>query len=255
MVATGLLDVRLLTAVPSQPYLRLTAAAAASWEAVADEVQRRYGWRPALTDAYRDYAAQVRLFRERYTTTPLPGRPTKVWGGIVYYLRPGMATAAVPGTSNHGRADTVDVRDMASFVLTRFRQFSDVATEHGWSNKEGAKIGEPWHWQRVADLTPIPAEQEDDDVLTPEQVAQLARADENAFETRKYLGVLAEQIATVRAELGEVRENAAETRKFLGPMLAQILDDPDVQVDAAAIAAEVARLLPDYEVTIARKAV
>ena len=147
---TGLLDVATLTRVPSAQHLRLTSDAAAGWERLADAVLARYPWRPTLTDAYRDYAAQEALFRKRYTTTKLQGRPTKTWHGVVWYLRPGYATAAVPGTSNHGRGDTVDVAWLGGYGSQRFRQFASVAAEHGWSNREGAKIGEPWHWQRIA---------------------------------------------------------------------------------------------------------
>lgn len=50
----------------------------------------------------RTYAQQESLFRSRYTTTYLEGRPYKVWNGVKWYQKPGTAMAAVPGTSNHG---------------------------------------------------------------------------------------------------------------------------------------------------------
>ena len=59
-------------------------------------------------DSYRPYETQDRTFRARYSTSPIPGRPTKRWLGRTWWLRPGMATAAVPGTSNHGRGLAVD---------------------------------------------------------------------------------------------------------------------------------------------------
>lgn len=53
-------------------------------------------------DVYRTYDQQVRGFLRRHTTVKLPGRPTRVWNGVVYWLKPLMAGIAVPGTSNHG---------------------------------------------------------------------------------------------------------------------------------------------------------
>ena len=63
MALTGMLNVA--TLVPVQGGLRLAADAGVSWLAVAAEVEARFGWRPTLTDAYRDYAAQVAVFTAR----------------------------------------------------------------------------------------------------------------------------------------------------------------------------------------------
>lgn len=65
-------------------------------------------------DSYRSYEWQERIFRQRYTTTPIKGRPTKRWLNQTWYQRPGTAVAAVPGTSNHGfglAVDTGEERD------------------------------------------------------------------------------------------------------------------------------------------------
>lgn len=146
---TGKLDAALLT--PVQGSLRLLSSAAVAWLWVAAEVHRRFGWTPQLTDAYRDYARQVAFFTERYTTakvTYAPGRTDRRWwNGRWWYRRPGQAAAAVPGTSNHGRGDTIDVGGLGSFDSVRYRQFAQVAAEAGWDNTEGRAVGEPWHWQ------------------------------------------------------------------------------------------------------------
>jgi LAS superfamily LD-carboxypeptidase LdcB len=63
----------------------------------------------SLSQAYRTYDQQVALFKSRYTTDVLPGRPTKRWQGQVWYQRPKTAMAAVPGTSNHGWALGIDI--------------------------------------------------------------------------------------------------------------------------------------------------
>ncbi len=149
MPTTGLLNTALLT--PVQGGLRLLSSAAASWLWVAGEVHRRFGWTPQLNDAYRDYDRQVALFTERYQTTWCEHAPGKVdrrwWDGRWWYRKPGMDAAAVPGTSNHGRGDTIDVAGLGGFDSVRYAQFAAVATEAGWDNAEGRAVGEYWHWQ------------------------------------------------------------------------------------------------------------
>lgn len=100
----------------------------------------------SAADAFRTYEIQERIFRERYTTTYLPGRPTKRWNGVTYWLKPGKATAAVPGTSNHGKGLAVDIRNAGSFSGPFYKWMAETGPSYGWSNTEGRSIGEPWHW-------------------------------------------------------------------------------------------------------------
>lgn len=153
--ANGALPATVLVPVPGNPGLYLLPAAAAAWGRLASAVLARYGWRPTLTDAYRSYDAQVRVFLERYRFQLVGSGPfgdVRWWQGKRYVRFTGPS-AAVPGTSNHGLGETVDVRDMTSFTSTTFRDFMSVAAEHGWSNAEGRSVGEPWHqhWFAAAD--------------------------------------------------------------------------------------------------------
>jgi LAS superfamily LD-carboxypeptidase LdcB len=111
--SNGQLDERLLVDVPGLdggPTVRLVKPAAMAWEALtaaaaaAGHILKAVG----PFDSYRPYSVQEKIFRERYTTTRLPGRPTKTWLGRTWWQKPGTAIAAVPGTSNHGWAITVD---------------------------------------------------------------------------------------------------------------------------------------------------
>lgn len=154
MVTNGRIPDAALASIPGDG--RLLTGVAASWLAIRADVQRTYGWTPTPTgalDAYRPYSgnyyAQVETFTRRYSRTRIAGRPTKVWGGVTYWLRPGQATAAVPGTSNHGWACAVDVTGLGGFTGTRYKQFAAVAARYGWTNTEGRSIGEPWHWVDV----------------------------------------------------------------------------------------------------------
>jgi hypothetical protein len=156
--SNGRINTSTLTPVPSQPHLRLRSGVATAWAALCALVLVTYGWVVTLTDAYRDYPAQERIFRQRYTTTYLPGRPSKVWLGKRWYLKAGYAAAATPGTSNHGYGITVDVANLGGFTSARYRQFATLAVASGWSNAEGKSINEPWHWNYTgpADTTSKP---------------------------------------------------------------------------------------------------
>lgn len=68
-------------------------------------------FKPTSTfDSYRPYAVQEATFRARYSTSRPSGSPgSKVWNGVRWYQKPHTAMAAVPGTSNHGKACAVDL--------------------------------------------------------------------------------------------------------------------------------------------------
>lgn len=136
---------------------RLVAPAADAWGRVQREVQRRYGWTPQPTgplDGYRplsgNYYAQTETFLRRYqpsyTQYAIGKKDQRKWNGRYYWRKAGTAAAAVPGTSNHGWGAAVDVTGLGGFYAVRYAQFSDVATEYGWSNVEGRSINEYWHW-------------------------------------------------------------------------------------------------------------
>lgn len=106
--------------------------------------------RPAGSlDAFRPYATQEKIFRERYTTTVLSGRPAKMWNGCRWYQKSGTAMAAVPGTSNHGLGRTVDYTALGGFSGKGYKWLA-AHPEYGWNNDEGRRISEPWHWTYVA---------------------------------------------------------------------------------------------------------
>jgi hypothetical protein len=93
------------------PLVRLVAPAARAWRAMAAAALKAGHVLKAtsLVDSYRPYPVQESVFRQRYTTTFLEGRPYRIWNGARWYQRAGTAPAAVPGTSNHGWGLAVDV--------------------------------------------------------------------------------------------------------------------------------------------------
>lgn len=70
----------------------------------------------SVFDAYRPYKVQERIFLERYKTIWLPFVDKKVWQGKTWYKWSG-ATAAAPGTSNHGWGLAIDIKDSSGSRL------------------------------------------------------------------------------------------------------------------------------------------
>lgn len=183
-VRNGRIDVATLAPVRGFPGAYLRSDVEASWFALCNDVQATYGWRPTLTsaaDAYRPYSVQERIFRQRYTTAKVTGIDPRGWdsdgNGFVetWWRWPVYAAAAVPGTSNHGLATTVDVANLR-YGTERFRQFAAIATKHGWSNVEGRLVNEAWHWTKVsggAAPAPIPLEEDFMPALTHDEQRRL----------------------------------------------------------------------------------
>lgn len=103
-----------------------------------------------ITDGYRPYATQERLFRERYLDHYNPLRTStsrKFWQDRWWYKRWGVATAAVPGTSNHGWGLAVDIHTAGLGSITRpgpkLRWLDEFADDYGFSHELLPE--EPWH--------------------------------------------------------------------------------------------------------------
>ena len=134
---------------------RLHHLAARAWNAlVAEAAKQGLPLTYTFGGCYRTYAQQERLFLQRYTTHNLPGRPTKRWNGTTYWLKPGMAGAAVPGTSNHGLGLAVDTASGASpreakaiGAHPQFKWLVENAHLWGWSWED---VSENWHLRYVA---------------------------------------------------------------------------------------------------------
>ena len=153
--ANGQIPASELRPCDGTPGAVLLPAQAASWNAVRAEVGRRFGWYPTITsagDAYRSYSRQVTLFTRNFSTKNT-GVDRRTWDGRTWWRVPGYPSAATPGTSNHGKGVTVDVTGLGAFDSPRHRQFSQVAKAHGWSDSEGRKIAEPWHWNGHSAVT------------------------------------------------------------------------------------------------------
>lgn len=149
----GKLDAELMTQVAGGS--RLHHIAARAWNAlVAEAAKQGLSLTYTFGGCYRTYAQQERLFLQRYTTHEIHGRPTKRWNGTTYWLKPGMAGAAVPGTSNHGLGLAIDTasgtspRDAKAIGgHPKFDWLVENVTRFGFSYEDPSEV---WHIRYVA---------------------------------------------------------------------------------------------------------
>jgi len=139
-IQPGRLPDYLLTTI--RPYGRLHPLAAQAWEAMR-KAAHRDGIRPfrptSFADTYRSLETQERGFLARYTTAPIETKSIRVYKGVKYYLKPGLAPMATPGTSMHNLALAVDVSeangDRLSWMLKNCMDYGFC-----WELQS-----EPWH--------------------------------------------------------------------------------------------------------------
>lgn len=215
--ANGKLDPNILMSTPGQaggPTVILIKPAARAWRAMCAAAKRSGHTLKAtsVADSYRIYAIQERIFRDRYTTSYLAGRPYRMWNGRRWYQKPGTAVAAVPGTSNHGWGQAVDTgeeRDSdagtESLDDPTLRWIIDHAQTYGWSHEIQS---EPWHLhyfagdripQAVLDYERSLHHQEDD--MTPEQANQLAATSIRVEDLEKKADVLTKKVDALSAAI------------------------------------------------------
>ena len=153
--SNGRLDAMLLVNVTPYPggvADQLHHLTAPAWAALV-RTAARAGITLAFTSTYRTYDAQLGLFLNRYSSSFIAGRPSKQWNGKTWWLKPGQATAATPGASNHGfgiavdMAEVVNGRMLASITPSTMQWLAVHAPEFGFSWELES---EPWHVRYVA---------------------------------------------------------------------------------------------------------
>jgi hypothetical protein len=128
MASNGQLDqsqlVQAANGAPGQLLERSTAAAWASMVAAAASAGVHLAPEPddGISSCYRSYANQQYAWDQ--------------------YKNHGGATAASPGTSNHGWGTAIDIAMNDSV----WNWLSAHGSDYGFSNAEGRSVGEKWHW-------------------------------------------------------------------------------------------------------------
>lgn len=161
---------------------RLSPSAAQSYEALNSAFTARFGKRLNISSGARTYEEQVKIFTTNNQLTPIKWSPsrgyiTRYWQGRTWYLKPGYATAAVPGTSNHedppGRA-----ADFGSGVQ------AVGSAEHNWMLQNAGNYGwewtgrsfvtiEPWHWEHTGSWSGGGSTTPEEDDMDANQANQL----------------------------------------------------------------------------------
>jgi hypothetical protein len=128
---------------------------ATCWIALREAVKQHFGVEFVILGggAYRDFDAQVRLFEQRYQFPAVPGLAAdryRHWNGRRYSLRDHMASAASPGTSNHGRGAAVDAAIRAAdgqvlAITARGDVFAWLLDHAGEFGLSWELQSEPWH--------------------------------------------------------------------------------------------------------------
>jgi len=163
-------------AIPNQPSLRLRPDAADAWQRAEAAFGKKVlaaggGIREEKCAPGTCKICQYDLWMDRYVKGDHRGKAgysneIKYWCGKLrctcktqpWTKKAGKATAAVPGTSNHGGGIAVDVQTAryasdsraGNVVFTSFNdpdrlRWLQIAKEHGWSDDEGRPIKEWWH--------------------------------------------------------------------------------------------------------------
>lgn len=85
------------------------------------------------------FGVQARAGYQLKLNGPNSGYRTYGVQALFYRIMP-RGKAAYPGTSNHGCAKAGDCDPATIQAMRRY------GAEFGWSNAEGASVGEAWHW-------------------------------------------------------------------------------------------------------------
>jgi LAS superfamily LD-carboxypeptidase LdcB len=154
-IKPGELPPYLLRAI--RPYGQLHPLAAQAWEALR-KAAHADGIRPfkptSFADTYRTLATQRAGFLARYTTAPIQTTSVRTYEGVKYYLKPGMAPMATPGTSVHNIALAVDVSEASG---DRLKWMLANCDDYGWCWELQS---EPWHIRYyTGDKVPLKVQQ------------------------------------------------------------------------------------------------
>lgn len=152
--ANGLIPSQALVSIGGGQALELNAAR--SWVALT-AAAKKAGFTFVLTDSYRPRSVQERIFFQRYVQQNVGGGAygdVRMYQGKRYVRKAGYASAATPGTSNHGTGTAIDIAGInAGFGNTptnAYQWLAKHASAYGWTNPAWAKtrnFWEPWHWE------------------------------------------------------------------------------------------------------------
>lgn len=123
------------------------------WNHMAAEAEKAGIKIKGVSEGYRSYDRQERLFFERYSSKPTGRTPevTRTWKLRKWYLRKGESPSATPGTSPHGWGLAQDIE----VPKETYKWMCENAPRFGFYLQGTSKLknGKPnpefeaWHWQ------------------------------------------------------------------------------------------------------------
>ena len=128
--------------VDCKPYGKLHPLAAQAWQAFRERAfaEGIKTFKPtSAADCYRSLATQTIAWNDRMTTVPIPNVKPRFYQGKNWYLKPGKAPIAQPGSSNHNWGISVDVSEASG---DRLAFMAAHAQEYGFTWELDS---EPWH--------------------------------------------------------------------------------------------------------------
>lgn len=194
--ANGNLDPEILKPITGSKMHRLAAKAFKAMEKAA----KKDGiiLKPtSASDAYRPLSVQEKAFLSRYDNKPRKSSLPRSYDGKRWWLIPGNAPAAVPGTSNHGWGLAIDIANIDQKKVE-------------WLLKNAATFGfswelqnEPWHIRYVAG----------DNLPTAVQSSESKSVEDVATEPAKKVAKKAVKKATKKATATKTTAKKAPAKK------------------------------------------
>ena len=143
--------------------------------AAAKEWRQRTGNPLRITEGWRSLATQREYKRRQLAGTGGP--------------------AATPGYSNHGLGLALDLGSAIGWGGAPYAVWADIASRHGFSNAEGLRVGEKWHWVGAG----VPIVAGDGDITPIEEEAPDMDADQNNKLTEAWTNSVAAKNAAEEA--------------------------------------------------------
>jgi hypothetical protein len=109
----------------------------------------------SAADVYRTFDIQERVFFMRFWRL-VTSTIKRIYQGITYWKKPGVAQVATPGTSNHGWGLAIDVGVWLATAgpKSKVQALANNRRVHAWMLANAPTFGfydnvssEPWHWE------------------------------------------------------------------------------------------------------------
>lgn len=124
----GFLPESALCPLRTAPGQRLVAPAAEAFDRMSTAFRATFGTALCVTDSYRDYATQVKVFKVKPNLAATPGRSQHGWG---------RAVDLCGGVQNYGTPP---------YEWLKQNAFGYGFFHPDWAEPDGSKP-EPWHWE------------------------------------------------------------------------------------------------------------